>query len=678
MRRNKKKINKTYIIASLVIVALLSISVGFSALSTSLSINGTASFEPVGLIRVMSISQDSLTNVTGLSESITPDSIKTTMDFNNINGTATYNVVIRNLGQIDYKFTGIDEVLFSNNQIEYELVDLAVNDVIEAGDELAFKVVFKYKDGIQEPLVERLNSELKFLFEEYEDTTFREVFSHVGACTFNGPNQNITGQDCPEYADEGFIDTGVALYSEENWDKDYEIGFTIDSYDYSRQVQQAVFVNSKYENESIGYPGIVFRAKTNSRDMEITETLKGTKASGNITNPSIPLQVRIFRISGIIYYSLNGAPMVQLQNTNNLKQTFTTTTWFGATPDINGNPIRNLAGTMSNMYLKLGHYNPTYYTVTFNANGGNVSESTRDIIENNQVGTLPVPTYTGYNFEGWYTDTNYTTQVSASTIVTGDVTYYAKWSDNAVAELNGVHYLTFAEAISHIPTDGTTATIKLLANVSASNVVIPAGANVIFDFGDYTLSNDTSKPASPVIENSGTLSIISGTYTTAGTSAVINNNTGGNLTISNATISATGTKQALYNDSGTCTISGNTTLSATSNMRATVHNLNNGNLTITSANITATRYDAIKNDSGTLVIGVNDGTVDTNSVIVRSSNNGVTSSVNYSLYDGTMMGVKNAVNNTSKITNIESGYSLQTGTEVVNGLTYKTLYLGTN
>ena len=681
MRRKKinLKFNKYGILAGVLIVALLTISVGFSALSTSLSINGSAAFTPVGMIRVMSISQDSLVSATGLSESITPNSIKTTIDFTNTNGTATYNVVIKNLGQIDYKFTGIEEILYSNNQTEYELIGLSEDDIIEAGESISFKVAFKYKTGITEPLVERLNTELKFLFEEYSgEEPFRLVFNHPGACTLNGPNQNVGGEDCPEFSDANYIDTGIALYSEENWSKDYEIGFTVESYNPAVQVSQAVFVNAKYENEAVNYPGMVFRAENNSSNLEITQTMEGTKIAKKITGYNLPLQVRIYRIDGVIYYTLNGGQMIELQNIKNLYQPFATTTWFGAAPDVNGVTMRVLDGTLSNMYVKLGKYKPTYYTVTFDANGGDVTETTREVLEHNQVGTLPVPTRTGFNFDGWYTDTNYITRVEPTALIDNDVKYYAKWSSNNVAFMNGTYYLTFDEAISNIPTDGTPVTLTLLANVSASNVVIPAGADVTFDFGEYTLSNNTSKPISPVIENYGNLSIISGTYRSSGTSAVINNNKGGTMTISNSTIVATGTKQGVYNDGGTLLITGNTQISATSSQRATVHNLNKGVLTIDSATITATNYEAVKNDGGTLVIGNNDGIVDNTAVIIQSSKTGLTSSVAYSLYDGTIRGVTNAVNNTSLITNVESGYTIQTGTEVVNGLTYKTLYLGNN
>ena len=114
---NKRLLN---LLLPLLCVFLLFIAVGFSALSTTLSVNGNAAFAPVGMIRVMSISTDSLVDATEQSKSITSDSIKNMLDLNSSNATAKYNVVIKNLGQTDKELDNIVEDMFSNEQIEYE------------------------------------------------------------------------------------------------------------------------------------------------------------------------------------------------------------------------------------------------------------------------------------------------------------------------------------------------------------------------------------------------------------------------------------------------------------------------------------------------------------------------------------------------------------------------------
>lgn len=70
------------------------------------------------------------------------------------------------------------------------------------------------------------------------------------------------------------------------------------------------------------------------------------------------------------------------------------------------------------------------YTVTFNPNGGTVSETSRSVAPGTAVGALPTPTRSGsYSFDGWYTAASGGTQISASTTVSANVTYYAHWSN---------------------------------------------------------------------------------------------------------------------------------------------------------------------------------------------------------------------------------------------------------
>ncbi|MDR0850998.1 MAG: InlB B-repeat-containing protein [Clostridiales Family XIII bacterium] len=68
------------------------------------------------------------------------------------------------------------------------------------------------------------------------------------------------------------------------------------------------------------------------------------------------------------------------------------------------------------------------YVVSFNANGGTVSEPSRSVEENKAIGTLPTPTRTDYAFDGWFTAATGGTAISAATTVTAAVTYYAHWT----------------------------------------------------------------------------------------------------------------------------------------------------------------------------------------------------------------------------------------------------------
>ena len=72
------------------------------------------------------------------------------------------------------------------------------------------------------------------------------------------------------------------------------------------------------------------------------------------------------------------------------------------------------------------HWAVASYTVTFNGNGG--TSTSRTVTYNNSVGTLPSSTRDGYTFNGWYTSASGGSSISSSTTITGNVTYYAHWT----------------------------------------------------------------------------------------------------------------------------------------------------------------------------------------------------------------------------------------------------------
>lgn len=70
-------------------------------------------------------------------------------------------------------------------------------------------------------------------------------------------------------------------------------------------------------------------------------------------------------------------------------------------------------------------------TVTFNANGGTCSTSSKDVNMGSAVGTLPTPTRSGYTFAGWYASVDGgEAPITTSTIIKDAVTYYAHWTSN--------------------------------------------------------------------------------------------------------------------------------------------------------------------------------------------------------------------------------------------------------
>ena len=73
------------------------------------------------------------------------------------------------------------------------------------------------------------------------------------------------------------------------------------------------------------------------------------------------------------------------------------------------------------------------YTLTYNANGGICSTTSKSVAYGSTYGTLPSATRTGYTFKGWYTAASGGSQVTSSTKMgAANTTIYAQWTANTV------------------------------------------------------------------------------------------------------------------------------------------------------------------------------------------------------------------------------------------------------
>lgn len=71
------------------------------------------------------------------------------------------------------------------------------------------------------------------------------------------------------------------------------------------------------------------------------------------------------------------------------------------------------------------------YTLTYNANGGSVSPTSKVLNYGAQYGTLPTPIRKGYTFDGWYISPTGGTKVSSSTTMgASNTTIYAHWTNH--------------------------------------------------------------------------------------------------------------------------------------------------------------------------------------------------------------------------------------------------------
>ena len=542
------------------------------------------------------------------------------------------------------------------------------------------------------------------LYAQWEEDAMHTVFKIDGTCVFHGYDIQqgtgdgyITGNDCSmggiNWADgtHKYIDTGVKLYDSTNYEKDYEVGFTITAYDSAHQYKepsdsasQATFFNSKFENADRHWPGVVIRKSGDK--IELTQTIKkgSTYEKKTGTGPSTTTKVVLTRVDGILYYSVNGGEFQLLQDMQNTSDYFETTAWFGAgQKGDNGLPMRYIDATMTDIYIKVGERGANKHTVSFDAGGVVADPADVTIIGTSKIGNaLPgMPSYVDtadgrLYFIGWYSGVDGAgDKYDEDSIISRDVTLHAFWNDELlVCSVGGITHGGLQECIAEA---GAGETIALLEDIR-EQITIAAGKEIVFDLNGHTW-NHNNVAGQPLIENGGKVTIINGTMTSSLRAGVLNNNSTGEMHIGNdARIVATGSRQAVYNNGGRLEISDNAYLSATTGERATVQNLANGQLVITGGTIISTKQEAVKVESGTLTIGTEDGVADSSTPILQGATYGVNTAVDISMYDGVLRGKTAAINNTSRITASEASATAigidPAVTEVIDGVTYNVIY----
>lgn len=126
------------------------------------------------------------------------------------------------------------------------------------------------------------------------------------------------------------------------------------------------------------------------------------------------------------------------------------------------------------------------YTLTLDAHGGNLSQSSFSVARGTSL-TLPIPTRTGFTFEGWFADSATTVSVAAGNAAispTSSQTLHAKWVQNSLAGINPAHINTLASITvtgSHT-WSGTHSASGTGAALSIPNGALPTGTVVNVSF----------------------------------------------------------------------------------------------------------------------------------------------------------------------------------------------------
>jgi uncharacterized repeat protein (TIGR02543 family) len=154
--------------------------------------------------------------------------------------------------------------------------------------------------------------------------------------------------------------------------------------------------------------------------------------------------------------------------------------WFDA---LSGGTRYTGGETVTGDLTLYAHWTAGTHIITIDLNGGNLlgggGQNTRIVNYGDPIGTLPTPTRTHYTFDGWYTAVDGGTQYTASTIVTGSVTLYARWTELPWI----VSTLAGSAAAGHVDGIGTAAKFN-----SPSGLAIDGSGNLyVGDWNTYSI-----------------------------------------------------------------------------------------------------------------------------------------------------------------------------------------------
>ena len=110
--------------------------------------------------------------------------------------------------------------------------------------------------------------------------------------------------------------------------------------------------------------------------------------------------------------------------------------WYSE--EVGGNKITSATEMEQEAHIIWAHWTASKYTVTLNAMGGTVNQSTVEVTYDSKYPSLPDPVREGYTFIGWY-DSEYGGYWTFGTFVEtpADHTLYARWEFPVTLDVNG-------------------------------------------------------------------------------------------------------------------------------------------------------------------------------------------------------------------------------------------------
>ena len=182
--------------------------------------------------------------------------------------------------------------------------------------------------------------------------------------------------------------------------------------------------------------------------------------------------------------------------------------------------------TANSSHALYAHWTPKTYTVTFDPNGGSVSQTSKTVTYGSAYGTLPTPTRNGYVFAGWHT-----------AAVGGITVTNATSVENASAHTLYAHWVEpISYTVTFNPNGGSVSTTSKTVTYGATYGTLPSPTRIGYTFaGWYTASSGGTKVTSTTSVTSSTSHTLYAHWT-ARTYTVTFNPNGGSVSPTSKTV----------------------------------------------------------------------------------------------------------------------------------------------
>jgi len=150
----------------------------------------------------------------------TEDTIIVNIDLPEVECTLEYDVTVTNNGLTGMKLMDVTKDAFNNNDIEFVLLNIAIGDVIDSGDSLGIKILFRYITGTTNlPPKTDLSAIIKFSFEEYipDPIVFLGGLAKHVVDLAVSPSSGVFNEPATDWRYQGINPDNYLLYNNELW-----------------------------------------------------------------------------------------------------------------------------------------------------------------------------------------------------------------------------------------------------------------------------------------------------------------------------------------------------------------------------------------------------------------------------------------------------------------------------